>query len=444
MTDGPSAPTRRGFLALAGGVALAGCGGLDSLSNDEPTRIDAEALKRAVSGETPSVPERFPVAVEASAVDDRAAAARESLSSVPAPLGAEEVPNGAIRAELTEMREEATEALDAVSAADSPAAALSSTRRAREAAAAAATAWRAVDGTVDSDDVRARIPAVRSDLDAFRTRWRYVGDGPIRAVLAHAEVEDRVAYAGRRLARGGERARAVSETPISVGESAGDVAAARASLTDGAYLFDRFDASLADARPVGAGLRRAGEALTETVNDRRGELPAVAADPSSYVDPDVEGTAVGYALADLRDDIDYADGIDVERATGQRANVVLSAFWTLTRVRAFQRLRERVDGGDYVAVESAEDVRTMRESAVRAVERALAAGDHPGLDHRILRVADRFGYVADRMTRHTDDDGVAVDWIARDAGQYVVIESMARATPATSAEVAGAIRSHLG
>lgn len=440
MTDGSSGPSRRAFVAMAGSVALAGCGGENPLSDDSPTTIDAAALREVVAGDPPTVPERLPVTVEASAVDERVAAAREALSSVPASFGPDEVPNGAIRAELTRMREEATEAFDAVEAADAPAEAFEATRRVREAAAAVSAAWRAVEGSVDADEVRGRVPAVRSDVDAFRSRWRYVGDEPIRAVLAHAEVETRVAYAGRRLPAARERGRESPSNPVSLGEFAGEVAAARASLDDGAYVFDRYAASLDDARAVGTGLRRAGETLTATMNDRRDALPPADADPSSYVDPNVEGTVVEYALADLRDGIEYADRIDDERATGQRANVVLSAFWTLTRVRAFERLRERVDAGDHVTVESADDVRRLREAAFDAVEWARDAGEQPRLTRVVLRLADWLDHVADRITRDADDE-VRVERIDRDVATYVVVRAMAREAPDASAEVADAIRS---
>jgi hypothetical protein len=441
MTDDPLRTTRRGFVALAGSVALAGCGGLNPLSEPEPTTIDGSALREAASGDPPTVPPAVPIAVEQAYVDVGVETVRDTLASVPAPFDEREVPNGMIRRELGEMHERATDALEDVSEAPSPAEALGSLRYARESATAVATAWRAIDGDVAFDDVRETASAVRGEIDDFRGRWRYVGDDPVRAVLAHGEVEGHVATAGRRLSGAVDRSRYVAENPVVIGEMAGDVAAARASLAHGAYLYDRFVASLSATRPMGPVFRAAGESLTATMNDRREELPAADGSPSSYAGGDAAEAPVGSALVELRDSIEYADRIDDERATGQRANVVLSAFWTLVRIRAFERLRERVERGDYVTVGSAADVRRMRESAFRAVESALASDAPPRLARHVLQTVGALEYVAERLHEYEDDDEVHVDWLGRELGRYVSVEAMARATPETTKSVADAIRS---
>jgi hypothetical protein len=440
MTDDSVRTTRRGFAALAGSLALAGCSGLNPLAEPEPATIDGSALREAASGDPPTVPPAVPIAVEQKYVDAGVAAVRGVLSSVPAPFDEREVPNGLIRRELAAMYERATDALDDVSNAPSPVEALGPLRYARESARAVEAAWRAVDGDVAFDDVRETASAVRGEMDGFRGRWRYVGDDPVRAVLAHGAVEDRVATAGRRLSGAVDRSRHVAENPVAVGETAGDVAAARASLAHGAYLYDRFVASLSARRPMGPVLRAAGESLTATMNDRREGLPAADGSPSSYVEGDAAESPVGSALVELRDGVEYADRIDDERTTGQRANVVLSAFWTLVRIRAFERLRERVDRGDYVTVESAADVRRMRESAFRAVESALASDAHPRLARHVLQTVGALAYVARRLQEYEDDDEVHVDWLGRELGRYVAVEAMARATPETTATVADAIR----
>lgn len=447
MTDGdsgtPPRTSRRAFLAAAataGTVALTGCGGFGPFAEgEEPATIDGAALRDAVSGDVPSVPESLPVAVERAYVDRRATNVRETLSAVPTPLEAERVPNGLIRTELSEMREEARTALDDAAAASSPVEALASLRRASEEATAASAGWRAVEGAFGFDDLFETASAVRRDVDDFRGRWRYAGDDPIRAVLTHAAVENRVAAAGRRLSGALETTRYRSENPISVGEAAGAVGRARASLADGAHVFERFASSLNGERSMRPVFRAAGESLTVTLNDRREALPDADAEPSSYADAAVEGTAVGHALSELREAVSYGDGIDDERATGQRANVVLSAFWTLVRVRAFDRLRERVDDGDYVTVESAADVRELRAAAVRAIERASATGEHPRLDRHVLQLVEWLDGVESQVARH-DEEEVPVRWITRDLARYPIVEAMARETPATSADVADALR----
>lgn len=443
-TSRPGRTTRRGFLALAGAAALAGCSTPgDMLGSDEP-KIDGGAIRDALERDPPTVPETIPVDVEQKRLDETAERARNDLSSVPAPFDVSEIPNGRIRADLNRMHEDATAELGRAQSADSPAESMDRLRGARARAREVAAAWEAIDAGLTRDDVRETIPEVRDDFEAFRRRWRYVGDEPIRAVLAHAHVEDLVASAGRRLGSAGERHRGDPEGPLSVGAFAGWVERARAALDDAEYVYDRYRSSLDAARGVGEGLKTAGESLVETVDERRSELPnGTPGDPSSFVERDVEGTPAGYALSDLYQSIDYAHRLEDERATGQRANVVLSAHETLVRVRAFESLRERVERGDHATVEDASDVRAIREAAIDAVEEAAAADAHPRLDRRILRVARDFEYVDRELARYDEGDRVSPDSLVRDLGDYVLVETIARATPPTSATVADAIETHL-
>jgi len=438
-------PTRRGFLALAASAGLAGCNGFGYFSDDRGPTIDGAALSDALVPEPPTMTDRLPVDVEDSYLDEAAAAAREDLAAVPAPLDADDVPNGAIRAELTRMYEDATESLDAASSAESTAGAMSRLRDARADARAAAAAWAAVDGDLDRADVRASAPAVRDDLDAFRVRWRYVGQEPVRAVLAHATIEELVASAGRRLRNpeGRRYRRDHSGGPLAVGELAGEIEAARAATDDAAYIYDRYVGSLDDPRSIGDGLRAVGESLVETLDERREALPGEPHDEvSSLVDRDVEGTPIGHALPELRD-AEYADGLEDELATGRRASVVLSVHDTLAQVRAFERLRERVADDEYVRVEAAEDVRAIRDAAVEAVAAAAESDENPRLDRRLLRTVGDLRFADDQLEQYADRDEVPVDWLVRELGYYVATEARAREIPAASATVAEAVRSEL-
>lgn len=440
--SGASDPSRRGFLALSGTAALAGlagCGGVNPLAEDEPRTIAGGALREALSGEAPTVADPLPVNIEAAYVDRRLADARKSLSSVPAPFDAEEVPNGAVRRELTELRERAATALETAATAPSPTDALGSVRRARRSVREVEAAWAAVDAGLSFDDVRGSIPAAREAYEAFRTRWQYVGDDPVRAVLVHARVEELVANAGRQLNRAPGQTRHAPESPFGVAELAAAVESARAAVDDADYLFGRFESSLSNPRPVGAALTSAGESLSASVADRREALPNPESEASSYVDG--EAAPVAYALVELRQGIEFADGIEGERETGRRAMVVVSALHTLVRLRAFESLRERVENEEYVTVEGVADVRAVREAAVDAVGDALASEANPRLDRSVLRVADRFESLPERIGEYHDDDEIPVRWLVRDLGEYVVVEAMARETNGATADAAEAIRS---
>ena len=434
-----TAVTRRGFVALAGSATLAGCNAFGGDSGDDGPTIDPEAYADALSTDPPSVAETLPVDVEQSHLDASAERARQSLSSVPAPFDASEIPNGAIRADLSRRYEGATEELETAPDAGSAVETMARLRDARASARNVAGAWAAIDEGLTADDVLATAPGVRDDVDGFRRRWRYVGDDPVRAVLVHAEIEGFVAFAVRRTRSAVERSSHESGGPLTVGELAGHVEGARAALDDAEYLFERFAESLDDSRRIRDGLESAVEQLAGTLDDRRESLPeGDPDDASSFVDRDVEGTPVASALTGLTRAFEYADGLDDERATGQLASAVRSVHETLIRIRAFELLRERVANDDHVTVESADDVRTIRERAFEAVESSVESDP---LTRRFLsEIGSDFAYTEDRLAGYADDDEISAAWLDRDLGRYVLIAALARATPGVSEGVADVVR----
>lgn len=453
MTDESRLPrsTRRGFLALAGCTTVTGCTGLfDGLrgDGDDEVTVDGDALREAVSGEVPTAPDTIPVDIERAYLDESAARAREFLSSVPAPLGPDDLPNGAMRAELSDTYESATDALDAGANAESRFEAAESFREARRYARSVAASWAAIDEGLTRDEVREAAEPVRNALDDFRGRWRYVGDDPVRAVLVHATLESLVERAARQLrrvtnpARRRARERRTRESPITVGETAGALERARAALDDVRYLYDRYTASLDDRRRLGSAFEAAGESLTATVEERRSDLPdGDRHDPSSFVDRDVDDTPVGSALAELHSYVDSGYVLQNSRSLNQRASVVVAAHETLARVRAFESLRQRVADGEYVAVESVDDVRTLRENAVAAIETARESADRPHLDRRVVGdLSGSVSYADDRIADRASSDEVQLEWFYRELGRYVQAAELAPAAPPTSAEVAAELR----
>ncbi|WP_128478777.1 hypothetical protein [Halorussus pelagicus] len=438
--------TRRGFLALAGTATLAGCNGVGDIGvfsgEDESPEIEGEALSDALSTVPPTVPERIPITVEQSQLDETTAAVRDRLEPVPTPFDTTEIPNGAIRNEISKMHEEATGALDDAASAPSPVEAMESLREARESARALAAAWEAIDAGLALADVRERIPRTRDAIETFRGRWRYVGDEPIRAVLVHGKIEELVAFAGRRIGSAGERYGRGLENPIRVGECAGALEGARAALADAEYLYDRYESSLADPRPIRSEMTAVGESLVRTLEDRLAALPdGNLREPSSFVERDIEGTPVATALGELYRELDYADGLEDEQATGQRAQVVLSVYETLVSARGFESLRERVANGDHATIKSASDVRQIRESAIEAFEDALASSGNSNLGQYVLsEEVGTFEYADRKLGEYDEDRDISADWLNEELGQYVAVGATARATPETSAGVADEIR----
>lgn len=432
--------SRRATLALAGSVALAGCSALqDPLGDEQHTTIDGTRLQQVATAEGPSIPETVPVDVERAALDDARARAEDLLASVPVPLGPSEIPNGAIREELSRKYEEAEDELARATEAGSRFEAMERLRRARGDARAAATAWDSIDAGVTRSDLEADLPGLRDDDAAFRERRRYVGDDPVRAVVVHDAVEDLLERVQRRVSPDDEerRGREVLANPIAVGEFGGQLEEARAALDDAAYLYDRFEASLSTVRDLGPTFEAASASLLDDVLRRHDNLPS-GDEPSDFVDADVEGTPAAAALEDLYFGIDHTSYSEERHAAGSYASVVLLAYWDLTEFRAFDVLRERVADGERFTVESADEVIARRQSAVEAVNAALADSAFPVLArHVVSSLAGHVRYADDELERV--DDEVRVEWLDRELSHYVVTEAIADVLPATTEQVAEAL-----
>jgi hypothetical protein len=99
------------------------------------------------------------------------------------------------------------------------------------------------------------------------------------------------------------------------------------------------------------------------------------------------------------------------------------------------------ESGERYTVESAEDVATLRDRAVTAVETALDETTEPGLSRRELHdMAELVETIDGEIGPCDDREQVAVDWIRRDVGEYIYVEAVARATPGVSETVAGTLR----
>ncbi|PSP69600.1 hypothetical protein BRC79_03920 [Halobacteriales archaeon QH_8_67_27] len=400
MTDGgrsrPGARvSRRGLLALGGATLLAGCGFVsDSFGDEEPVELDSATLAEVVAAEGPDVTGPLPVTVD----DDHVAAsrdrARSALSSVPLPLSAEELPNGAMRTEVHDEADHARAHLSEAEGAPGTRERLELLARARGPARSVEATWAFANGELSAADVESARESVQTDIRQFRTDWNYVGSDPVRAVVVHALVET--------WTKSARNARHVGE---------------------------RFVDSLSDPRPLDATFRDARESLASTVESKMENAPDSDAEPGELVDADVDETVAGYALRELHRSLPY-DG--VEMRTEGRAETVLRQVDALARIGAFETFRDRVAAGDHRTVESAEDIRTIRSSAVTAIEDALDASRDERLARAVLAdLDDYFAYAARELDRQIDTDGETVErhWIARDIALYVQAEYIASATP---------------
>ena len=417
--------TRRGVLAVAGTTLAGGCSALDSVGPD--TTLDATAVAEVTRGDTPTVAKPLPVGVEEDHLAAARASAESDLDSAPLPLSAESVPNGVVRALLEREVEYARESLGRANDAPGVRERLDSLRHAREHARYVAAAWAAANDDRTVEGVRDRAGTVRSDLAGFREERAYVGVDPVRATLVHGAVDEWTDSAGRHADLADERFEYDPASAPGVGERAREVEYGRAVLDDARHVHGRFTDSLSDPPSVRPTLVDARESLTEEIESRLADLPPTdAADPATFVDTDrdIEETVAAVVLDDLHFRLPHR--LEPDDAL---AEDVLERLAGLTHVGAFERFRERVETGDEFGVGTVDELAERRETAVSAVDRALAESPDRRLARQVL--ADRLWRITrtDRELRDYEDS-VRASGIRWEVGEYVAMAMLARSVPA--------------
>ena len=426
--------TRRGALACLG--ALAGCSTTNPLGGGRETELDATALRALGAESSPSIPERLPVGVGADHLAASEERARTLLAAVPATLGPDEIPNGAIRERIRRRREYAVERLDTAADAPTPFERLEALADARAEARFAAGAWRAIDQGLTRDDLAEEAETVRDDRTAFRERWQYLGGDPVVAVRVHAEIERRV-EGGRADVALGEPRRYRVGNPLGVGEVAEEIERARVAVADAAHLYDRLLASVDEPTDLRSRFVDARRTLRDAFEAERADLPDVDPErPWQVEGVEVADTPAERALDELYRPIDPRHGDGWDEAPPAR-----SLHWahaSLIGVAAFGSLRARVADGETFAVESVDDVAAMRSEAVDAVR--VAAADPSILTRTTLTDSTNRLRHADARLTETGDDTTAAR-IRHEVSTYPVVWARARATPPASERVAGVLRS---
>jgi hypothetical protein len=417
--------TRRGVLGVAGATLVGGCSALDSLGSG-PT-LDAAAVAEITGRDTPTVAKPLPGGVAADHLAAARAGAESDLDSAPLPLSATDVPNGVVRAllerEVEYARESLGRATDAVGVRDR----LDALRHAREHARYVAAAWAAANEDLTVEAVRERAATVRSDLADFREDRAYVGEDPVRATLVHGAVDEWTVSAGRHGDLADERFEYDPASAPGVGERAREVEYARAVLDDARHVHGRFTDSLSDSPSVRPTLVDARKSLSGETDSRLAELPpADATDPATFADTerDLEETVAAVVLDDLHFRLPHRLEPDDALAAD-----VLERLAGLAHVGAFERFRDRIEAGEEFGVESVDELAERRETAVEAVEQAIAESPDRRLARHVL--ADRLWRIirTDEELRNYDDR-VRASGIRWEVGEYVAMAMLARSVPA--------------
>lgn len=440
-TDRRRGVTRRHLLALSGTGALAGLAGCSGLLSGQPEQtVDADALTEMVAGDALTVPETLPVDIEASFVAEQRSIAESDLDRIPAPFDSETIPNGVIRGRLNNMYDSATDSVARIDEAETPYERLQRANRARVSAHEARAGWRAIDDDLTLAALRESVPSIEGRIASVVQRWSHVGDDPVRAVVVHEAIESEIRAARNWLSSRNRRERS-DGTALDVADLAEDLERARTSVTVAAYVFDRFRADLDTTTEQRPRFEAAREELRTRLRDRQDALPPRDVDePTSLVDRDIEETTGVRALASLGTEASYrAEQLTESDDDPFLANEVVGAADALVYARGFESLRERLENGDDVAVESVDDVSALRSDAISAVEDARSTDrGHLLVNELLPRFANEIRWTDERFARESGT--TSLDSVAYDAVDYAVAAATCRAVPRVSADVAGVLR----
>ena len=428
------------MLSCVGTVAsLAGCS--EILSGERERTIDAGRLAEVVAADAPTVPETLPVEIEESFVDEQRSSAESDLAAVPAPFDREEIPNGVIRERLNDTYEAATDSIDQIDEVETPYGRLGQANSARVDAHQVQAAWRAIEEDLTQSDLADEALAIQSAIDEVAARWSYVGDDPVRAVIVHDEIETEIRSARNWLSSRTSRTRREDWTALDVANLAEDHERARTSVAVASYVFDRFRESLDTTAEQRSRFESAREELRGQIRDRMGSLPPEDVDePTSLVDRDIDETAGVRALASIGSEARYRadDALEADDGPSLVSNV-LGAADALVYARAFGTLRERIQDGDDIAVERAEDVAELRSEAVEAVNEARDADRGDLLvDAMLPRYANEITWTDEQFKRQSGS--VSLQSVALDTIDYIVAAATCQAVVPVSADVATTLR----
>jgi hypothetical protein len=363
--------TRRDALTLGAGAlaALAGCGAVDDAVENERS-YDASAFASLGPDAVPRPDRSFPLPTPDGRRQHHRERARSALDRVPEDPS---LPNEVLADELARRRRRVAGRLREGQFDDEPPLErLGSWRHVRGDAVSLAAAWEAATGEFDPEALPARRDRLRSELYDAMDRWDYRAPTAAAALVVHEWVERTYLEVERQLAPWPP----VPDDPVSnpslVGDAAGSVERAAATLRD-------VEAMLEPVRERGGdGHREAVVAVAHTLERHRHRGPD-RVDVDDYVDErgrpnfdrDVEDTPARYAFEAARRTLESAreDAVD-HRRDGEYARAAMAGATATVAAGAFRAVVEGIRSGEYEPPADADAVRGRWTAAVDAVERA--------------------------------------------------------------------------
>ncbi|ELY86638.1 hypothetical protein [Natrinema altunense] len=404
-------------------VATASC--LQFFESDDPTRrFGPDELEPILAMDVPTVARPAPVQPGENAVTDAVGRLEELIAAVPDPIGADDVPNEAVRHDIDRAREIARHRRDALAGAMDGFHRMRRSIHARRYAGEAAVAFEAVTDDRSLNDVETEREAVTARLEQRRSGITHRGTDLQRTLLLGAHRESELATAGRWL---GNRPRHGTNGALVVGELGGAVEQARAAMAFSDELERRHEARLTDARSFESQFETALERSLDAID--AADVPDRSTDLIESVDADISGTIAERVLHEGAIALSRASEQTVNKAAdGETAAALRTACAFERDRRAFERIRKQVEDGAHRTLETVDDVRDVRESAVEIAADVPFSPDEPSLGGDLL---------ADGYNRLEQLDGQIRDLLHRDwetsleheYALYVVIGAQLEAIP---------------
>ncbi len=347
-------------IALASG--LAGCGRLWNDGEGSP-EFDPSAIEPILSEPTPNVERPVPIRPALGAIDDGTGRYDELLAALPSTLSAEDVPNEVVREGIESAREDAEAYRESVETASDRFRMIQAIEEARGSAREAAAAFDAVGTDITSATDRERREA-RSAVGARLADVEYAGEDPDRTTLLAARIERTLLETQRQLQHGFFP---IDPDVLEIGELAGDIERARATIDTVEALTDRHAEVVADPIELEIPLERALKLSFHALGQSGLATDDVTPEELLGSEPDrtERSLLIGEAIRRIESPVRR---IEPKLARGELASGLDDAFVLERDVRALRTVVDRLVEGEFPELESAEQVRTEREAALEAAE----------------------------------------------------------------------------
>lgn len=419
---------RRTLLGTVGSSligAAAGCLDFGFLQSDEsPQRFGADELEPILATEGPAVARPAPVQPSEEAVAAALDRLDELIDAVPDPLTADDVPNEAVRDAIDREREIARYRRDELADAPDRFHRLRRAVHARRYAGEAATAYEAVAADRSRNDVESERETLGTRLERRRAEREYRGADPQRALLLAYHCERELASGGRWLEN---RPRDDTRGVLAIGEIGGAIEQARAAIEFVEELDRQHEARLDDGDSFETSFEDALNRSLEVVD--AADVPDRSTDLVASVDADVSDTIAERVLRESAVSLIRTTKRTREAAT---ADDPATALWHACAFerdrRAFEALAERVEAGAHWSLETVDDIREVRESALETAAESPFDPDEPSLGGDFLGK----GYERLRQIDSQIQDAIDRGWqtnLESQYTEYVVIGAQLEAIP---------------